>query len=122
MRFMIIVRTAAAAGAFRPPAPRLADAMRKYNEQLAKSGVLLAAEELLSGSYERFAFPVPGGRVVPVGGPAPDSKAFIAGFALIEVKSREEAVEWAFRLPLSEFAQGEIELRKVKETPDIEAG
>jgi hypothetical protein len=95
--------------------------MTRYNEELVKAGVLLAADGLhpSSGSI-RISYPEPGGKPKVIDGPFTESKELIAGYTLIEVKSREEAIEWAMRMPDPHgFGEGEIELRQVFEAPEL---
>jgi hypothetical protein len=87
-------------------------AMARYNEELAKAGVLLAAEGLhpsSKGARVKFS----GSKRTVVDGPFTETKELIAGFWLIEVKSREEAIEWVKRCPGPFAGDSEIELRQV---------
>lgn len=118
MRFMMIVKAddRSEAGVL-PTEKELAD-MAKYNEQLVKAGVMLAGEGLQAsskGAKVRF----DGAKRVVIDGPFTEAKELIAGFWLIQVKSKEEAVEWAKRIP---FTEGEIELRQVFELEDFGEG
>jgi hypothetical protein len=95
--------------------------MGKYNEELAKAGVLLAAEGLQpssKGARVRFS----GMRRTVIDGPFSETKELIAGFWLIQVKSKEEAIEWVKRCP-NPFpgAESEIEIRQVFEADDFGA-
>ncbi|GIN71703.1 hypothetical protein J14TS2_21780 [Bacillus sp. J14TS2] len=121
MRFMMIVKATNDSEAGTRPSQELMDAMMKYNEELVKAGVLLAAEGLHPSSGGiRISYPVPGGKPVIKDGPFTEAKELIAGFTLIEVKSREEAIEWALRMPDPHgFGQGEIELRQVFDTSGL---
>ncbi len=99
MKFMIVGKGNAATEAGELPPQELVDAMHAYNEALAKAGVLLAAEGLLPSSKgAQIAYS--GGRASVIDGPFAESKELIAGFWLIQVKSREEAIEWALRVPV----------------------
>jgi hypothetical protein len=120
MRFMMIVKATKDSEEGRLPSPQIIEAMGKYNEQMARAGVLLAAEGLHSSSSgTRISYPIPGENAKLTDGPFTDAKELIAGFTLIEVKSREEAIEWAFRMPDPHgIGDGRIELRQVKDTPD----
>jgi hypothetical protein len=120
MRFMMIVKATKDYEAGRQPSPQIIEAMRKYNEQLARSGVLLAADGLLpSSSGTRITYRVPGDNAKLMDGPFADAKELIAGYTLIDVKSREEAIEWALRMPDPHgFGEGGIELRQVKDVSD----
>jgi hypothetical protein len=121
MRFMMIVKATKDSEAGVMPSQELLNAMMKYNEELVKAGVLVAAEGLhpsLSGI--RISYPVPGGKPKVMDGPFTEAKELIAGFTLIEVRSREEAIEWAMRMPDPHgFGEGQVELRQVFDAPDL---
>ncbi|NBD24244.1 YciI family protein [Paenibacillus glycinis] len=121
MRFMMVVKASKDSEAGIMPAPELVDAMMRYNEELAKAGVLVAADGLHPSSGAiRISYPEPGGKPKVVDGPFAETKEIIAGYTLIEVKSREEAVEWALRMPDPHgFGEGEIELRQVFDFEEI---
>jgi hypothetical protein len=121
MRFMLIVKATKDSEAGVMPSQELLNAMMKYNEELVKAGVLVAAEGLHpSTGGIRISFPVPGGKAKVTDGPFTEAKELIAGFTLIEVRSREEAIEWAMRMPDPHgFGEGEIELRQVFDAPDL---
>ncbi|TVY01980.1 YciI family protein [Cohnella terricola] len=121
MRFMMVVKATTDSEAGVMPSLELLSAMQKYNEELAKAGVLLAADGLHPSSGGiRFSYPEPGGKPKVTDGPFTEAKEIIAGYTLIEVKSREEAIEWALRMPDPHgFGQGEIELRQVFEAEDL---
>ncbi|MFC5529606.1 YciI family protein [Cohnella yongneupensis] len=121
MRFMMIVKATKDSEDGLMPSQELIGAMAKYNEELARAGVLVAAEGLHPSSGAiRISYPEPGGKPKVVDGPFTESKELIAGFTLIEVKSKEEAIEWAMRMPDPHgFGQGEIELRQVFEAPEL---
>jgi hypothetical protein len=115
MRFMMLVKSddRSEAGVL-PTEKELAD-MGRYNDALVKAGVLLAGEGLRAsakGARVRFA----GGKPTVTDGPFTEAKELVAGFWMIEVKSREEAIEWARRAP---FQEGEIEIRQVFELSDF---
>ena len=121
MRFMMIVRATNETEAGMMPSQELIDAMLKYNEELVKAGVLIAAEGLQpSSGAVRISYPVPGGKPKVMDGPFTEAKELIAGFTIIEVKSREEAIEWAMRMPDPHGnGEGEIELRQIFEAPEL---
>ncbi|WP_136605181.1 YciI family protein [Paenibacillus dokdonensis] len=121
MRFMMIVKATSDSEAGVMPSPELLEAMLRYNEELAKAGILLAADGLQSSSSGiRISYPEPGGKPKVIDGPFTETKEIIAGYTLIEVKSREEAVEWAMRMPDPHGnGQGEIELRQVFEPEEL---
>lgn len=120
MRFMIIVKaspaseSAQAAGA--SPDPALLDAMAQYHEELARAGVLLDTLGL-HPSRQGWRVRFNQGRRSMVDGPFTEAKELIAGYTLIEVRSREEALEWSRRFPSPHglLADGEIEVRQVLE-------
>lgn len=121
MRFMMVVKASQDSEAGVMPSPQLFEAMARYNEELARAGVLVAAEGLHpSSSAIRISYPEPGGKPKVLDGPFTEAKEIIAGFTLIEVKSREEAIQWAMRMPDPHgFGEGEIELRQVFEAPEL---
>jgi hypothetical protein len=113
MKFMVIVKSSAASEAGIMPSPELFIEMGKFNEELVKAGVLLAAEGLhpsRKGARIRFNGPQ---RTV-IDGPFAETKELIAGYWLIEVSSKEEAIEWMKRVPNPhENEESEIEIRQV---------
>jgi hypothetical protein len=112
MRFMMLVRSTKESEAGVVPAKDVFTAMARYNEDLAKAGVLLAVEGLhpsSKGARVKFS----GSKHTVVDGPFTETKELIAGFWLIEVKSREEAIEWVKRCPAPFQGEAEIELRQV---------
>ncbi|QBI20090.1 YciI family protein [Egibacter rhizosphaerae] len=109
MRFMIIRKADAATEAGELPTEDQMEAMTAYNEELLKAGVLAGGEGLQPSSKgARVTFS--GGTPSVVDGPFTETKELIAGFTLIEVRSREEAIEWVKRWPESDV---ELELRQV---------
>src|SRR2546425_1609896 len=113
MRFMMIVKASKESEAGIMPDQKLLAAMGKYNEELMKAGVLLDLAGLQpssKGARVKFS----GGKRTVTDGPFIETKELIAGFWLIQVKSKEEAIEWAKRVPAphGEGAQGEIESRQ----------
>jgi hypothetical protein len=117
MRFMMLLPAPAQAlEKFAVPSPDIVLPMRKFNADMAKAGVLLAAEGLHPTS-KGTRLRVSGGKPVITDGPFAEAKEVIAGFWIIQVKSKEEAVEWAKRCPLPE--NGLIEIRQVFENSDF---
>src|SRR6516225_8377950 len=119
MRVMLIVKATTNSEAGVLPDEKLLTAMGKYNEELIKAGVLLAAEGLhpsSRGKRVRFA----GGKKTVIDGPFAETKELVAGFWIWQVKSMDEAIEWVKRIPnphgLEPNApEGEIEIRPVFE-------
>ncbi|NEW09194.1 YciI family protein [Paenibacillus sp. SYP-B3998] len=121
MRFMMIVKATKDSETGVMPSQELVEAMLRYNEELARAGVLLAADGLHPSSNGiRISYPEPGSKPKITDGPFTEAKELIAGYTLIEVNSREEAIEWAMRMPDPHgYGGGEIELRQVFEAQDL---
>jgi hypothetical protein len=125
MRFMMLLKADKNTEAGVMPDEKIIVAMGKYNEELVKAGVLLAGEGLQpssKGARIKYA----GGKTTVVDGPFAETKELIAGFWMIQVKSKEEAIEWAKRVPFdpngpsaTSGGVGEIELRQVFEASDF---
>ena len=98
------------------PNKEIVTAMRKYNDEMKKAGIFLLGEGLHATS-KGFRIKVKDGKRVVTDGPFTETKEVIAGFWLIQVKSKEEALEWARRCPLPE--NGLIEVRQVFENADF---
>jgi hypothetical protein len=117
MRFMMIVRANedTESGDFTGKKDAF-EAMDRYNNELIRAGVLLGAEGLHpSAKGARIAFG--NGKVTVTDGPFSETKELIAGFWILQVASREEAIEWARRVPFGEG--GEVELRQIHEAHDF---
>lgn len=120
MRFMAIVKANKESEAGVLPSKELLAAMGKFNEEMAKAGVLLAGEGLQpssKGARVRFS----GTKRTVIDGPFTESKELIAGFWLLQVKSKEEAIEWIKRSPAPFDGESEIEIRQVFEASDFPA-
>jgi len=121
MKFMMIVKANKDSEAGVMPDEKLISAMTRYNEELSKAGVLLDLSGLQPSSKgARFKFS-PGGKRTVIEGPFTQTDGLIAGYWLIQVKSKEEAIEWAKRAPAphGEGAESEIELRQLFELEDF---
>jgi hypothetical protein len=116
MRFMMLLPAPTDALEKGPPTKELVTAMRKFNADMTKAGVLLAAEGLHPTS-KGMRLRVSKGKRVVTDGPFTEAKEVIAGFWMIQVKSKEEALEWANRCPLPEG--GLMEIRQVFENHDF---
>ena len=115
MRFMMIVKASPESEAGVMPTEQELAEMAKYNETLLKSGIMLAGDGLQPSSKgARVTFS--DGKPTVTDGPFAEAKELIAGYWLIDVKSREEAIEWARRVP---FEEGEVEVRQVFELEDF---
>jgi hypothetical protein len=121
MRFMIMVRATRQSEAGMLPDEKLLAEMGKFNEELAKAGVMLAGEGLQPSSKgARVRFPATGTSRTVIDGPFAETKELIAGFWLWQVKSREEAIEWVTRAPNPFPGQeSEIEIRQLFEAEDF---
>jgi hypothetical protein len=123
MRFMMIVKANKDSEAGKMPSEELLSAMGKYNEELMKAGVLVDLSGLQpssKGARIRFS----GGKQTVIDGPFAETKELIAGYWIIKVKSREEAIAWAKRVP-APFGEGqdaEIEIRQFFEMEDFAPG
>ena len=117
MRVMVIVKASRDTEAGVMPSQQLLTDMGKFNEELVKAGVMLAGEGLhpsSNGARVRF----DGSSRTVIDGPFSETRELIAGFWLIQVRSRDEALEWVKRIP---FREGEVEVRQVFETEDFAA-
>jgi len=115
---MIIVKATKDSEAGALPSEELLTAMGKYNEELAKAGIMLAGDGLQpssKGARVRFSGP----KRTVVDGPFAETKELIAGFWLWKVKSKEEAIEWVRRCPNPMPGDSEIEIRQVFEAEDF---
>ncbi|MYM73228.1 YciI family protein [Duganella sp. FT134W] len=118
MRFMILVKATADSEAGKLPSTELMTAMGKFNEELVNAGVLLAGEGLhptARGARIHF----DGASRTVTDGPFAETRELIAGFWLIQVKSKEEAIEWMKRCPNPFDVPSDIEIRQVYEMSDF---
>ncbi|HWE05345.1 MAG TPA: YciI family protein [Rhizomicrobium sp.] len=114
MRFMVIVKANEDSEAGALPSKELFAEMGKFNEELVKAGVLLAADGLQpssKGARVKFS----GQQRTVIDGPFSETKELIAGYWVWQVKSKEEAIEWAKRIPNPTGDESEIEIRQVFE-------
>jgi hypothetical protein len=120
MRFMIIVKATKDSEAGVMPEEKLIAEMAKYHEELQKAGVLLDASGLQSSS-KGWRIKYSGGKRSVIDGPFTEAKELIAGYTMIQVKSREEALEWTRRFPNPAIGgkEGEIEVRQLFELEDF---
>ena len=120
MRFMMIVKASKDSEAGKMPGEELLSAMGKYNEELMKAGVLVDLSGLqasLKGARVKFS----GNKRTVIDGPFAETKELIAGYWVINVKSKAEAIDWAKRVPNphGEGQEGEIEIRQFVEMEDF---
>jgi hypothetical protein len=115
MRYMVIVKATKESEAGAIPSKELLNEMGKLNAEMVKAGILLAGDGLQpssSGARVRFE----GSKRTVVDGPFAETKELVSGFWILQVKSKEEAIEWAKRVP---FTEGEIEIRRISEAEDF---
>jgi hypothetical protein len=120
MRFMIVVKATKDTEAGIMPNEELIAEMAAYHEELAKAGVLLDANGLQPTS-KGFRVRYSGGKRTVIDGPFAEAKELIGGYTIIDVKSREEAMEWARRFPnpTTDGREAEIEVRQLFELEDF---
>jgi hypothetical protein len=119
MKFMVLVKASKQSEAGVMPDEKLLSAMAKFNQELANAGVLLDLSGLHSSSKgARVKFS--GDKRTVVDGPFSETKELIAGYWLLQVKSKEEAIEWVKRCPNPMLEDSEIEIRQVFEMSDFE--
>ena len=118
MRFMVLLKATADSEAGVLPSEQLLADMTRYNEELVKAGVMLAGEGLQpssKGARVKFS----GNKRTVVDGPFAETKELIAGFWILQTRSKEEAVEWVKRCPNPTGEEAEIEIRQIFEAADF---
>ena len=118
MRFMVMVHATRDTEAGVMPTTEELAAMGKFNEELVKAGVMLAGEGLQptsKGARIRF----DGDKRTVIDGPFAETKELIAGFWIIQAKSRDEVIEWMKRCPNPTGAEGMLEIRQIFEADDF---
>lgn len=118
MRFIVMVKATAESEAGVLPSKELLAEMGKFNEELVKAGVMLEGEGLQpssKGARIRFS----GSKRTVIDGPFAESKELVAGFWMWQVRSKDEAIEWAKRCPNPTGAEGELEIRQIFEAEDF---
>src|SRR5690349_20500751 len=120
MRFIVMVKASPECEAGVMPSQQLLSEMGKFNEELVKAGVMLEGEGLhprSKGARVKFS----GTKRTVVDGPFTETKELVAGFWIWQVRSMEEAIEWAKRCPNPTGADGELEIRQIFEADDFGA-
>jgi len=118
MRVMVIVKASKTSEAGGLPDTRILTEMGKFNEQLVKAGIMLAADGLQptsKGKRVRFS----GDKRTVIDGPFTETKELIAGYWIWQVRSMDEAVEWLKRCPNPHAEETEVEIRPVFEADDL---
>jgi hypothetical protein len=122
MRFIVMAMATKKSEAGPPPKPEAFAAMQQYNEAAVKAGILLAAEGLTptsQGTRVKFS----GDKRIVFDGPFAETKELLAGFMIIKVKSKEEAIEWVKRAPnVSTGGEAVVEIRKLMDIEDFGEG
>src|SRR5215471_8748558 len=121
MRFIMMVKSNEQSESGALPDEKSLTAMGNYNEELVSSGTMLAGEGLSASSQGGIRVRLARGKVTVVDGPFAETKELLAGYWLIQVKSKQEAIEWAKRVPAphGEGQEGEIEVRQLFELDDF---
>ena len=118
MRFLVMVKATKDSETGKMPSTKLLEEMGKFNEELVKAGIMLAAEGLHPSSKGvRVKFN--GDTRTVTDGPFAETKELVAGFWIWQVKSLQEAIEWVKRCPNPHEGEGEIEIRQVFEADDF---
>ena len=120
MRFMVLIKANKDSEAGVMPSKQLLTEMGKFNEELAKAGVMIASEGLKpssKGARVRFS----GSKRTVIDGPFAETKELIAGFWIWQCKSKEEAIEWVKRCPNPHNEEAEVEIRQIFEAEDFGA-
>lgn len=118
MRFMVMIKSDERTEAGVMPTEEDLTAMGRYNEELVKAGVMLAGEGLHpsdKGARVKFT----DGKPTVIDGPFAEAKELIAGFWLLDVKSKDEVIEWVKRVPCTDGVEINIEIRQVFEAADF---
>jgi hypothetical protein len=121
MRFMVIVKATKESEAGVMPSEELLGAMAKFNEEMVKAGVMLDGAGLQpssKGARVRFS----GNKRTVIDGPFAETKELVAGYWIIQVKSKQEAIEWIKRCPNPHDGESEIEIRQLFEMEDFAPG
>jgi len=120
MRFMVMVKATRSSESGAMPDQQLLADMGRYNEELAKAGVMLSGDGLQPSSKGARVKFSPGNQRTVIDGPFPETKELIAGYWMWKVKSKQEALQWLTRCPHPFPGQeAEIELRQVYEQEDF---
>jgi hypothetical protein len=120
MRFMVMIKADKSTEAGVMPSEQLLAEMGKYNEELVKAGVMLAGEGLQpssKGARVKFS----GSKRTVIDGPFSEANELIAGFWILQVKSKQEAIDWVKRCPNPLEGESEIEIRQIFESEDFGA-
>lgn len=120
MRFMVMVKASRESEAGKMPSRQLLEDMGNFNAELVKAGMMLAGEGLhpsSKGARVHFS----GSKRTVIDGPFPETKELVAGFWILQAKSKEEVIEWIKRCPNPMESDSDIEIRKIFEMEDFGA-
>jgi hypothetical protein len=120
MRILGLLKSDASAERGDPPSPELMAKMGTFMEEVNKAGILVATDGLLPSSQGKRVR-LAGGKVTVVDGPFAETKELVASYALFQVKSMDEAIEWTARF-LKVLGEGECELRPIFDASDFPGG
>jgi hypothetical protein len=118
MRFMVIVKASKDSEAGKMPSEEMLAAMAKFNEEMVRAGIMLDGSGLQpssKGARIRFS----GDKRTVIDGPFAETKELIAGYWIIQVKSKQEAIDWMMRCPNPHEEDGDIEIRQMFELEDF---
>jgi len=118
MRFRVIVKASKDSEAGIMPSEELLGAMAKFNEEMVKAGIMLDGAGLQPSS-KGARIRIEGNKRTVVDGPFAETKELVAGYWIIQVKSKQEAIEWMKRVPNPHNEGGEIEIRQLFELEDF---
>jgi hypothetical protein len=118
MRFMVIVKASKDSEAGIMPSEELLGAMAKFNEEMVKAGIMLDGNGLQPSS-KGARIRIEGSKRTVIDGPFAETKELVAGYWIIQVKSKEEAIQWMKRVPNPHNDGGEIEIRQIFELEDF---
>lgn len=119
MKFMVLIKANADSEAGVMPSDRLLTEMGKFNEELVAAGVMIGGEGLAPSSMGARVKFEPNQPPTAYDGPFAETKELLAGFWILEVKSKEEAIEWVKRIPNPDGTETEIEIRKIPSMEDF---
>jgi hypothetical protein len=119
MRAMVMVKATEDSEAGRPPTRELMDAMMKYNEELAKAGILVGGGAGLKPTSQAKRVHFDGSKRTVTDGPFAETREIVAGFWIWEVRDMAEAVEWVKRCPNPMFGPSDIDIRPFYELEDF---
>jgi len=122
MKFMVMIKANDQSEAGVMPSERALSEMTTYNEELVKAGVMLAGEGLQASSKGARVHFSGSGETTVVDGPFAETKELVAGFWILQCKSKDECIEWVKRIPNTDNEDFEVEVRQVFDDEDFPEG